>query len=86
MPSPLQLGQASRVAKQFPVVNGQGQCFIVSEIEETEELPAGRSRKLVRFSLQTGENGLFIDANTFQLRSGEKFRRIPNKEFFGLSY
>jgi predicted transcriptional regulator len=67
-----------QVVRQVPVRNARGERFIVSEVAYTDAVAPGRMRKLVGFTLQTGQRGAFIDADTFELtETREKLRRIP---------
>ena len=64
--------------KTFRVQDTNGVRFTVFRREHTQVADeGGRARKLLQFELETGEQGSFVDENTFQLtRSGERLSRV----------
>ena len=71
----------SRVVREFRVKDGNGIPFSVFEREYAETIPGTeRQRILVRYELESGEPGDFVDANTFVLaETGERFVRVRRK-------
>ena len=71
----------SRVVREFRVKDKNGIAFSVFEREYVETIPGSeRARKLVRYELEGGEVGDFVDADTFELKStGEQFVRVRRK-------
>jgi hypothetical protein len=70
-----------RVVREFRVKDKNGIPFSVFEREYTETIPGTeRIRKIIRYELETGEAGDFVDADTFVLGgTGERFVRVRRK-------
>lgn len=68
----------ARTLKSIPVRDRNGVKFKVFAREILESEPLDRApRKFVRFELESGEPGKFLDQETFELSAtGERFSRI----------
>lgn len=71
----------SRVVREFRVQDKRGICFSVFEREYVETIPGSeRLIKRVRYELESGEPGDFLNAETFELcATGERFARVRRK-------
>jgi hypothetical protein len=72
----------SRVVREFRVKDKNGISFSVFEREYVETIfGTERVRNLVRYELESGEAGDFVDPDTFVLGStGERFVRVRRKK------